>query len=414
MYKFRFLTYANFYPFTKWYEKMAKEGYQIEKIIFSFIHKFKKTEPADVKYKISIGPNECLFTKFSKEELNDYDQMAEEYGWHMVDRSFNMNLYQVDETGSNSLYNDDSYEIEILNKGIKGELITISLNLLVLGFLALSSIARLRSSDIYYSNFPFFMAPAGSLFLIFALLSLGDYISFKIRNREVKAIKDLKFTGLGIGKLQALLSFLSIVLIILSWIALIINQLEMGYGLTILISVIPIIIMVILISYFIKKVKQMDANKGHKKFLFVLIPVIMFMVFTASNLGMLGKLALKDDLKTKEIAGFSVRKESTSFLAESCEDFRAKSYDLDIRKTVVNSEGLAEDLFNRVLKNAENHPYRADFVKDISKDFDYDKTYSLADEGSYLILNGKVVLEVSGNINDKKVRDDIEKILGVK
>lgn len=414
MLKFRFLSYTNFGPMAQWYEEMAKEGWQIEKIPLPFVHKFKKSEPADIKYQFTIAPNETWYVKFSKEELKDYDQMAEEYGWHMVDRSFNMNLYQVDETGSNSLYNDDSYEIEILNKGIKGELITISLNFLVFGFLALSSIARLRSSEIYYSNFPFFMAPAVSLFLILSLLSLGDYISFKRRNKEVKAIKDLKFTGLGIGKLQALLPLLSIVLIILSWIALVIHQLEMGYGLTILISVISIIFMVILISYFIKKVKQMDAKKEHKKFLFVLIPVIMFMVFTASNLGMLGKLALKNDFQPKEIAGFSVRKESTSFLAESCEDFRAKYHDLDIRKTVVNSEGLAEDLFNRVLKNAENHPYRAEFVKDLSKDFAYDKTYSLADEDSYLILKGKMVLEVDGNIYDEKVTKDIEQILEAK
>ena len=414
MLKFRFLSYTNFGPMAQWYEEMAKEGWQIEKIPLPFVHKFKKSEPADIKYQFTIAPNETWYVKFSKEELKDYDQMAEEYGWHMVDRSLNMNLYQVDETGSNSLYNDDSYEIEILNKGIKGELITISLNFLVFGFLALSSIARLRSSEIYYSNFPFFMAPAVSLFLILSLLSLGDYISFKRRNKEVKAIKDLKFTGLGIGKLQALLPLLSIVLIILSWIALVIHQLEMGYGLTILISVIPIIFMVILISYFIKKVKQMDAKKEHKKFLFVLIPVIMFMVFTASNLGMLGKLALKNDFQPKEIAGFSVRKESTSFLAESCEDFRAKSHDLDIKKTVVNSEGLAEDLFNRVLKNAENHPYRAEFVKDLSKYFAYDKTYSLADEDSYLILKGKMVLEVDGNIYDEKVTKDIEQILEAK
>lgn len=414
MLKFRFLSYTNFGPMAQWYEEMAREGWQIEKIVLPFIHKFKKCDPADIKYQFTIAPNETWYVKFSKEELKDYDQMAEEYGWHIVDRSFNMNLYQVDENGSNSLYNDDSYEIEILNKGIKGELITISLNLLVFGFMALSSIARLRSSEIYYSNFPFFMAPAVSLFLILSLLSLGDYISFKKRNKKVQSIKNLKFSRMGIGKLQALLPVLSIVLIILSWVALIIHQLEMGYGLTILISVIPMIIMVILISYFIKKVKQMDAKKEHKKFLFVLIPVIMFMVFTASNLGMLGKLALKDDFQPKEIAGFSVRKESTSFLAESCEDFRAKSHDLDIRKTVVNSEGLAEDLFNRVLKNAENHPYRAEFVKDLSKDFAYDKTYSLADENSYLILKGKMVLEVDGNIYDEKVTKDIEKILEAK
>lgn len=414
MLKFRFLSYTNVGPMAQWYEEMAREGWQIEKIVLPFIHKFKKCDPADIKYQFTIAPNETWYVKFSKEELKDYDQMAEEYGWHIVDRSFNMNLYQVDENGSNSLYNDDSYEIEILNKGIKGELITISLNLLVFGFMALSSIARLRSSEIYYSNFPFFMAPAVSLFLILSLLSLGDYISFKKRNKKVQSIKNLKFSRLGIGKLQALLPVLSIVLVILSWIALVINQLGMGYGLTILISVIPIIFMAILISYFIKKVKLMDAQKGQKKFLFALIPVIMFIVFSVSNFGMLGKLALKDDLQTKEIAGFSVRKESTSFLAESCEDFRAKSHDLDIRKTVVNSEGLAEDLFDRILKNAKNHPYKAEFVKDLSKDFTYDKTYSLADEDSYLILNGNTVLEVDGNIYDEKVTKDIEKILEAK
>lgn len=414
MLKFRFLSYTNFGPMAQWYEEMAKEGWQIEKIVLPFIHKFKKCDPADIKYQFTIAPNETWYVKFSKEELKDYDQMAEEYGWHMVDRSFNMNLYQVDEKGSDSLYNDDSYEIEILNKGIKGELITLSVNLLVFTFLALSSIAHLRSSDIYYSNFPFFMAPAVSLFLILSLLSLGDYISFKMRNKGVKAIKDLKFSGLGIGKLQALLPVLSIVLIILSWIALIIHQLEMGYGLTILISVIPMIIMVILISYFIKKVKLMDANKGQKKFLFALIPILMFIVFSVSNFGMFANLALNDDLQRKEIDGFSVSKESTSILAESCEDYSAKSYDLDIRKTVVNSEGLAEDLFNRILKNAKNHPYRAEFVKDISKDFVYDKTYSLSDENSYLILKGKMVLEVDGNIYDEKVARDIEKILEAK
>lgn len=411
MLKFRFLTYTNFGLMEKWYEEMAREGWQIEKIPLPFVHVFKKIEPADIKYKFSLAANESLFTKFSKEELSDYDQMADEYGWHLVDRTFNMNLYKVDKEGADSLYDDDSYEIEILNKGVKGELITLSLNSFIFAFLAMSNIARIRSSEIYYSNFPFFMVPAVSMFLIFSLLSLCDYISFKIRNKKVQSIKNLKFSRLAIGRLQALIPVLSIVLVILAFIALVINQLEMGYGLTIIISVIPIIIMAILISYFIKKVKLMDAKKGKKKLLFALIPVIMFVVFTISNIGMLGELALRGDLKTKESDDFSIRNEATSLLAESCKNYRSKSYDLNIRKTLVKSEGLAEDLFNRILKNAKNHPYRAEFVKDISKDFTYDKTYSLADEDSYLILNGKVVLEVDGNIYDKKVTKDIEKIL---
>ena len=51
MLKTRYLTYTNFGLVEKWYEDMAKKGWQIEKIILPFIHKFKKAEPEDVRYK---------------------------------------------------------------------------------------------------------------------------------------------------------------------------------------------------------------------------------------------------------------------------------------------------------------------------------------------------------------------------
>lgn len=111
MLKFRFLTYTNFGLMEKWYEEMAREGWQIEKIPFPFVHKFKKAEPAEIKYQFTIAPNETWHVKFSKEELADYDQMADDYGWHLVDRTFNMNLYEIDEEGVDSLYDDYSYEI---------------------------------------------------------------------------------------------------------------------------------------------------------------------------------------------------------------------------------------------------------------------------------------------------------------
>ena len=71
MLKARYLTYTNFGLFEKWYEDMAKKGWQIEKIILPFIHKFKKAEPEDARYKISIAPNEGSFSAFSKDELRD-------------------------------------------------------------------------------------------------------------------------------------------------------------------------------------------------------------------------------------------------------------------------------------------------------------------------------------------------------
>ncbi|WP_180753290.1 DUF2812 domain-containing protein [Anaerococcus sp. Marseille-P3625] len=134
MLKFRFLTYTNFALVEKWYEDMAKDGWQIEKISLSFIHRFEKADPRNVKYKISIAPNEGTFTALTKDEQKDFDNMAEDYGWHLIDRSFNMNIYRLDKDGADSLYNDSLDEIGILNKAIRGEIISISFSLLYLRF----------------------------------------------------------------------------------------------------------------------------------------------------------------------------------------------------------------------------------------------------------------------------------------
>lgn len=301
MLKFRFLTYTNFGLMEKWYEEMAREGWQIEKIPLPFVHKFKKTEPTDIKYKISIAPNETWHVKFSKEELADYDQMTDDYGWHLVDRTFNMNLYKVDEEGVDSLYDDDSYEIEILNKSIKGEIISLSLTTLIFAFLAFSNIAKLRSSEIYYSNFPIFMGPACIFLIIFSILSLVDYISFKRRNKNTKAMKDLIFTKLEIGKLMAILTILSIIFVILAWVTGIFSLIGNAYGNIALLALFPTFLIGFIVYYFIKKVKGMDVKKSKKNFLFVLIPFILFIVTSASTLGIAGNLAGKIDDQSKKL-----------------------------------------------------------------------------------------------------------------
>ena len=59
------------------------------------------------------------------------------------------------------------------------------------------------------------------------------------------------------------------------------------------------------------------------------------------------------------------------------------------------------------------HPYRAEFVKDISEAYPYDRIYILSDQEDYLILYKNVVLEVSGNLEDEEVQKDIARILEV-
>lgn len=57
MIKFRFLTYSNFGLFEKWYEDLAREGWQIESLPLPFVHKFKKAPAAEVNYRVIMAPN---------------------------------------------------------------------------------------------------------------------------------------------------------------------------------------------------------------------------------------------------------------------------------------------------------------------------------------------------------------------
>ena len=337
--------------------------------------------------------------------------MAEGYGWHLIDRSFNMNLYKLDEKAVESIYNDDKYEIEILKKGIKGEIISISFSIVMVLFLAMFTAALFKSSDIYYSNYSIFMAPAMNLLLIQSILSLVDYIRFKKRNKEVEKIEDLKFTGLGFSKFLAITTFITVVFV---FFAIFIGPLLQNGGVNrrlVVFSLLPSILLVGSIYYFFKKIKLMDARKSKKKLYFVLATILVFLGTSAANIGIIGKFTGIATRESKTIENFSVESEPASILTEKNEYYKANDYNLGIRKTVLKSERLSQDLFNRIVKNSKDHPYRAEFVKDISKDFTYDMTYSLANEDSYLILMGKVVLEVDGNIYDEKASKDIEKIL---
>ena len=200
MLKFRYLTYSNFGLVEKWYEDMAKKGWQIEKIPLPFVHKFKKAKPDHVKYKISLAQNEGYFSSFTKDELDDFDQMSKDYGWTLIDRCFNMNLYRLEKDAAGSLYNDDLEELKVLNKGIKGELISI----IIAGFVLLLNLffmsASFHSPEIFYSNLVIFLYPASISLLVFTVFSIVDNISFRKKNKNVKNIRASIFPKLLIQK----------------------------------------------------------------------------------------------------------------------------------------------------------------------------------------------------------------------
>lgn len=413
MLKTRYLTYTNFGLVEKWYEDMAKKGWQIEKIILPFIHKFKKADPEDVRYKISIAPNEGSFSAFSKDELRDFDKMAKDFGWHLVDRTFNMNVYKLDKGSQDSLYNDEKEEIEILKKGIKGEIISLSTIFMVLVFLVFSITSRFFSRDIFYSNYLIFMGPAAILLFLFDALALADYIFFKKRNRDAKDVNEIKFSRLSFSKVFVSMIYIPTILVVLAFTSDFLLPSGDSTGANMIISLFPSIIMFAFIFFYRKKIKAMNIKKDKKKLIFISMIVLILLFINVPTFTLIDKFSTSNEVEKEVVGDFIRTREMRSFLTESCDYYSSEKNNLGIRKTVVKSQDLAENLFERILKNSMKHPYRADYVKDISKAYPYDKTYIISGEEDYLILYKNVVLEVNGKFQDEKTQEDIARILEV-
>lgn len=413
MLKARYLTYTNFGLVEKWYEDMAKKGWQIEKIIFSFIHEFKKAEPEDARYKISMAPNEGSFSAFSKDELRDFDEMAGDFGWHLVDRTFNMNIYKLDEGSQDSLYNEGSEEIEILKKGVRGEIISLSINFIGFTFLAFYIISQFFSRDIFYSNDLIFMGPACILLLLFDALALAGYILFKKRNRDAKDVKEIKFSRLTFSKSFIILLYIPLILMVLVFTSDFLLPSGNSNGWVMLISLLPTLIMISFIYFYRKKIKAMNIKRKGKKFILISMVVLISLITNVSIFTLIDKLSRANEIEKEVVGDFVKTRERRSFLTESCDYYSSEKNKLGIIKTVVKSQDLAGNLFERILKKSMKHPYRAAYVKDISKEYPYDRTYALANEEDYLILYKNVVLEVNGNLEDEEVQKDIARILEV-
>ncbi len=413
MLKARYLTYTNFGLVEKWYEDMAKKGWQIEKIIFSFIHEFKKAEPEDARYKISMAPNEGSFSAFSKDELRDFDEMAGDFGWHLVDRTFNMNIYKLNEGSQDSLYNDGKDEIEILKKGVRGEIISLSINFIVFAFLAFYIISQFFSRDIFYSNYLIFMGPACILLLLFDALALADYILFKNRNRDAKDVNEIKFSRLTFSKSFIILLYIPLILMVLAFTSDFLLPSGNSNGWVMLISLLPTLIMISFIYFYRKKIKAMNIKRKGKKFILISMVVLISLITNVSIFTLIDKLSRANEIESQVVGDFVKTRERRSFLTESCDYYSSEKNKLGIIKTVVKSQDLAGNLFERILKKSMKHPYRAAYVKDISKEYPYDRTYALANEEDYLILYKNVVLEVNGNLEDEEVQKDIARILEV-
>lgn len=409
MLRFRFLTYANFGLFENWYKEMARKGYEIEKIKFSFMHFFKKSEPKDVDYKVVISNNEDKYNAFSKQELDDLNEMAKDYGYDFIFKSYNMNLYKT-KAKDKSLYNDDVEELKILRTSVKREIISTAILSVVLLLLHFFTFANFLSEEFYYSNYSMVLGPSILLMLIFDLLALVDYSVFYRRNRDVSYTRGLKFSRMSFSKFFVYLIMASLILIIVGITLQFVDvNPTLGLKYTLLLWS-PFVVMWILVLLFRKKIKTMNISTASKKKIFILIVVAIFGINYFMSYSIANKLPINENKNIEVSNGYEVTKLSKGIFLNEHKIYSNEEF--SVERTISKDEDTAKNLYKRIIKNAKNHPYFGEYVKDISKEYDYDKTYKLSEGNRYAILNGRVILVVDGDINNPEIKTEIYKFLG--
>ena len=174
----------------------------------------------------------------------------------------------------------------------------------------------------------------------------------------------------------------------------------------ILVSLMPLLLPLI-IFVLIKEIKKTDFKTKSKKQLMVLSVVIITIIFTFIRINSLSITGQDFEDNTSDIVHLK-----KSLLTKSHTIYKDDQLNVQVEKIVCRNSDLARTLFEREIKNAKNHPYNSDLVKDISGDYSYDMTYSLANENSYIILDNQTVLKVIADIKNPEIQMAIEKELG--
>jgi len=100
----------------------------------------------------------------------------------------------------------------------------------------------------------------------------------------------------------------------------------------------------------------MNIKRGEKKFILISMVILISLITNVSIFTLIDKFSTSNEIESQVVGDFIKTKENRSFLTESCDYYSSEKNDLGIKKTVVKSQDLAGNLFERILKNYYEAP----------------------------------------------------------
>ncbi|MFB0917903.1 MAG: DUF2812 domain-containing protein [Clostridiaceae bacterium] len=124
MLKIKNMGYYNYPSIEKWYEELASKGWAIDRVFSDFIHRFKKIEPTERKYKIVLFDKERAFSAFSHDEMHEFYNMCSGIGWNHVASVLKLEIfYSSDPDNTAQIYEEREEERLLFGKVMNKELI---------------------------------------------------------------------------------------------------------------------------------------------------------------------------------------------------------------------------------------------------------------------------------------------------
>ncbi len=104
-------------------EKMAAKGWRFDSI-GSFFWKYKKAEPANLKYSVTYIPESSEFDPEPLEKQKDMEAYCEEAGWKKAGNWLQMQIFYSENPAAVPIETDEELRLEYIHKSVKKNFLT--------------------------------------------------------------------------------------------------------------------------------------------------------------------------------------------------------------------------------------------------------------------------------------------------
>jgi len=435
----KFLDITNYPSIERHLEKMASKGWLINKIIQGNIFIYKKISPERLEFSITPYEIETLFTKKSREELEEFNSVCESVGWNYATKSYDLHVYFKEHgVEAMDIQTDEEEEFRTLEfigkKHIRSYYVLIPFLLFVSWFVLgslFTSIPAIKNGLIQIVT-P--LIPAGIILLIIHLFNIKRFL--KINRKNIELGKSLEFSDSKFYITRTIFAITSIILFLgiihFLYVAIFLKNNFM------LIGLIPTLIGIIGATIYRIYIKPAKMKLKHKKIGFIVILVASTVLSIVLFVGVILNIAIRDDNKhSQNIDSYKVLS-INDFISDTLEEegeiielasiLIPKSYDyysysrgfgsIRTEYSKALTEEIASNLVDRYRSQAENKLIRRNsrrlelyFEEGIFDDYLLRSGLTKEDLSNLEGKELKEAIKAANNmINEKSIVEDIENL----